>query len=333
MRCPGGRVCAILATFLAGCGAPARIGDRLERTGDEISAAGQLIHTGTRVVLWNDPGGYDAYRLHRRFEPERDVPVRAQVRAPLRAPERLARFESFRGGLDDGLARRVRETGWRIEDLRHVIRQVVIHFDACGTSRRCFEVLHDIRGLSCHFMVDVDGTVYQTLDLKEKAWHASEANSASVGIEIAHIGAFATREEAAAWYREDPQGVRIEPPAGEGDAGLPHGSVLRPRRPKPVAGEINGKDLLQYDYTEEQYRALERLLLALCRTFPKIRARVPEGADGRILRRAFATTEDLLRHEGLLGHFHVTTEKVDPGPAFDWGRMLEFLKRNGIRGN
>ncbi len=30
---------------------------------------GQLYHTTTRVVLWTDPGGYDAYRVERRFAP------------------------------------------------------------------------------------------------------------------------------------------------------------------------------------------------------------------------------------------------------------------------
>src|SRR6516225_4010764 len=39
------------------------------RRGDEIVAAGQFVHTGTRVVLWMDPGGYDAYRVERRFSP------------------------------------------------------------------------------------------------------------------------------------------------------------------------------------------------------------------------------------------------------------------------
>ena len=42
-------------------------GDPLSRRGDEISVCGQLFHTGTRVVLWNDPAGYDAYRLEPRF--------------------------------------------------------------------------------------------------------------------------------------------------------------------------------------------------------------------------------------------------------------------------
>jgi len=45
-------------------GAP---GARLTRSGDEIMVCGQLFHTGAPVVLWTDPGGYDAYRTDRRF--------------------------------------------------------------------------------------------------------------------------------------------------------------------------------------------------------------------------------------------------------------------------
>ena len=29
----------------------------------------------------------------------------------------------------------------------------------------------------------------------------------------------------------------------------------------------------------------------------------------------------------ILGHSHVTEKKVDPGPAFDWERILRALKR------
>ena len=35
----------------------------------EIVIAGQYFHTGAPVVLWTDPGGYDAYRTERRFVP------------------------------------------------------------------------------------------------------------------------------------------------------------------------------------------------------------------------------------------------------------------------
>ena len=45
------------------------VGSFAPRTGDEILVAGQFVHTGTRVVLWLDPGCYDAYRLEIRFGP------------------------------------------------------------------------------------------------------------------------------------------------------------------------------------------------------------------------------------------------------------------------
>ena len=44
-------------------------GKLVPRKGDEIMVAGQLFHTGARVVLWSDPGGFDAYRVERRFAP------------------------------------------------------------------------------------------------------------------------------------------------------------------------------------------------------------------------------------------------------------------------
>src|SRR5262249_41935615 len=62
------RHCVLIVTLatLVGC-ASSRPGTIARRTGDEIVVAGQFVHTGTRVVLWMDPGGYDAYRVDRRF--------------------------------------------------------------------------------------------------------------------------------------------------------------------------------------------------------------------------------------------------------------------------
>src|ERR1043165_4128156 len=63
--------CGLLSAMLfsSGCATSPRPGSHVKRTGDEIVVAGQLVHTGTRVVLWTDPGGYDAYRVERRFAP------------------------------------------------------------------------------------------------------------------------------------------------------------------------------------------------------------------------------------------------------------------------
>ncbi len=41
----------------------------LPRQGTEIIVCGQPFDIGTPVVLWTDPGGYDAYRVERRFAP------------------------------------------------------------------------------------------------------------------------------------------------------------------------------------------------------------------------------------------------------------------------
>src|SRR5688500_1781342 len=74
MRVNVARAVAALAVcfVLAGCKATHRadkVGSRLERKGDEIMIAGQFFHTGAPVVLWTDEGGYDAYRVERRFAP------------------------------------------------------------------------------------------------------------------------------------------------------------------------------------------------------------------------------------------------------------------------
>mgnify|MGYP003349456915 CR=1 FL=1 len=40
-----------------------------DRHGDEILVCGRPYRIGTRVVLWTDEGGFDAYRTARRFGP------------------------------------------------------------------------------------------------------------------------------------------------------------------------------------------------------------------------------------------------------------------------
>ncbi len=310
----GSLFAVVLVLSSAACSAP-RPGDRLPRRGDEISVCGQLYHTGTKVVLWNDPRGYDAYRVHRHFDP-------AEA-APSAAPERTARYGSFRRHTPESIATRAREHGWTVDDLASVVSQIVIHFDACGTSRRCFEVLHDIRGLSCHFLLDLDGTIYQTLDVKERAWHAAAANDRSIGIEIANIGAVEDPADLEVWYGDpDGEGLRATFPDSYGETGLPDGFVARPVRAELQSGRINGRELVQYDFTEAQYVALERLVRTLAEIFPRIRLDAPRDASGQIRPDAFPTDEELHAFEGVVAHWHVTTRKVDPGPAFQWDRIL-----------
>lgn len=310
-------VSALLGT---GCAGP-RPGTLLERSGDEIIVCGQLFHTGAPVVLWMDPGGYDGYRAHRHFEPDEILPSN-----PAHDPTPY-RFSSFRRDLSPGDAADVRENGWSLPMLQEHVDLFVLHYDVCGTSRRCFKVLHDQRGLSVHFMLDVDGTIYQTLDVKERAWHAGPANDRSVGVEIANMGAYENREELSKWYDVRPNGVVFNPPETNGATGIrTKGFVARPAREDPVFGTIQDRLLWQYDLTDAQYASLSRLTATLCRVLPRIKAVAPRDANGE-LRTTVLTDQELEKFSGVIGHYHLTNRKVDPGPALNWDRVLSKARR------
>lgn len=299
-------------------------GTHVPRSGDEIVVAGQFFHTGTPVVLWLDPGGYDAYRVERRFSAydESSWETSNVAVKELTTPNR---YGVRRSVLKEDEIERVRGGGWDLALLQDRVDQFVMHFDVTGTSRQCFKVLHDHRCLSVHFMLDLDGTIYQTLDVKERAWHATTSNSRSIGIEIANIGAYNKPDAAPLqeWYqREDDGPPRIRIPARLGEPGIRTPDFIgRPARPEPVRGTIHGRELFQYDLTPQQYEALIRLTAALCRIFPKIDCDFPRGADGRLLA-AKLPDEALANYSGVLGHYHIQANKVDPGPAFQWETVI-----------
>jgi hypothetical protein len=152
-------------------------------------------------------------------------------------------------------------------------------------------------GLSAHFMVDTDGTIYQTLDLVERAYHAEQENSISIGVEICNRGR----------YKADEMHK------------LPAEWRTRPRR----IVVINGARYDAYDFRPEQYESIIALSRTLLRIFPKMKPMVPER-DGEIL---MDTLEDPLSFHGIVGHLHVDLDKQkwDPG-ALDWRRILRALQ-------
>lgn len=312
------------------------VGQRLERRGDEIMIAGQLFHTGAPVVLWTDPGGYDAYRTERRFGPWDQASFAATTRAAgdVRSPNRYdLRFA--RAGLTGDALAQIRGGGWTLEMLRQRVDQFVLHYDVCGVSARCFDALHDQRGLSVHFLLDLDGTIYQTLDVKERAWHATKANDRSVGIEIANMGAYGPSEPDPfdEWYARDVHGAYVTiPPSVERRYGA-RGGVrraspwpLRPARDALVTGEIHGRSLRQYDLTPQQYDSLIKLTAALHAALPKIALTYPQDASGAAVPRVL-TDEEYGRFQGVLGHWHVQENKVDPGPALQWRKLIAGARR------
>jgi N-acetyl-anhydromuramyl-L-alanine amidase AmpD len=300
-----------------------RPGDKLARQGDEIVVCGQLFHTTAPVVLWMDPAGYDAYRVERRFAPweesdwettkkevKLDSPNRYGIRKDKLTAEQL---EQVRGG------------GWDLPLLQEVVDQFVMHYDVCGVSQTCFKVLHDHRGLSVHFMLDIDGTIYQTLDLKERAWHATTSNSRSIGIEIAQIGAYPVDrlDTLDRWYRKDPDGeVTLIFPRSISQLGVRNPNFVgHPARPGLIEGTIQKTPLYQYDFTPEQYDSLIKLTATLCQVFPKLKCDYPKDKEGKLIPHMLPE-EDLKNYQGVMGHYHVQLNKTDPGPAFDWDKVI-----------
>ncbi len=202
-------------------------------------------------------------------------------------------------------------TGFRATkfgERKGAVCQIVLHYDVAGTSAQCFHVL-ERRGLSCHFLVDLDGTIYQTCDTSARAYQAAEHNDGSVGIEIANVGAYSKREEL----------ERLYPfPAGARRGALPKDFVPRPARPGPLRGRIHGTELWQQDFTDAQYEALGHLVGALCGALD-IPVRAPRETGVLAAPAAW---------KGIVGHYHLTTKKLDPGPAFDWDRFLGLVRAN-----
>jgi len=316
----GRALVGMVAVSLGACALPA---ERIDRRGEEIVVCGQLYSIGTPVVLWTDPGGYDAYRTQKRFAPveQREWVAGGGLATPNRYGDRRVDGDA---GLEAALA----ESGWTLELLRRRVDQFVIHYDAAGTSRACFRVLQDVRGLSVHFMIDIDGTIYQTLDVKEKAWHATIANDRSVGVEMSNIGAYAegSASPLERWYSRDEAGAVIVMPPDVGGGGVRSAGPFRPVRDGPIVGTVQGQRLVMQDFTSAQYEALVKLTAGLCAVLPGIACDYPRDAVGG-LESGVLGSERFASYRGLLGHFHVQQNKVDPGPAFDWERVVSGARR------
>ena len=279
--------------------------------GHAIIVAGQKFDVGTRVVTWDEPGGYNAYLVP---PPPPGKPAEPYDNHGVRKLPNPAGGDPIEPAEPLDLA-----------TLREVVDQFVLHYDSKGSSKQTFGILQK-RGLSAHFLLDVDGTIYQTLDLRERAYHATIANSRSIGIEIANLGAYPPGEtkEFDAWYHPEANGgIVMRPPPEVGPVEvLTPGFVARPDRPGLVRGAIHGHELDQYDFTPEQYAALGKLVAALHRVFPQLALDYPRDGEGRLLLSALSE-EAWQKFRGLIGHFHIQTNKIDPGPAMQWDRVIK----------
>jgi hypothetical protein len=153
--------------------------------------------------------------------------------------------------------------------------------------------------------------LYQTLDVKDKAWHGGKNNPQSIGIEIdsrAHANRFPDAYDKA--HRDK------------------YTVGAREKRIDYVGGEwIKG-----YQYNDKQYETLIRLGVMLSRLFPGLR-QGPFGQpfavdfprhNGRIITSKLKKPKS---HRGLICHYNTNSGKNDP-IALDHYRLLRGLEFN-----
>ena len=205
-------------------------------------------------------------------------------------------------------------------EVQEVVDMVAIHSDITYTARTCFNVLK-ARGFSTHFMIDWDGTIYQGTDASKKAIHAASdyikgVNNRAIGIDMnCMLSNFARNDKPA-----EPTGPMVAQFAH------PDGK----RRMSEVV-EINGIPWRSWGYTDAQYDSLVKLLASLGKFYPKLKLAAPVDERGEVIWQVPADDAFDLEKIGLWGHMHLTAQKFDPGPGFDWARVLQGLSKEHNR--
>ena len=181
------------------------------------------------------------------------------------------------------------------------IRYFVNHWDVCLSSQSCQNVLNR-RGASVHFLIDNDGTIYQTMDIQHAAWHAgsSRTNRPSVGVEISN--AYYTKYQD--WYEKNGFGPR---PVVK-DAWV-HGTKL-----EPFLG-----------FYPEQIDALK----ALWKTIHEATG-IPYETPLNQFGKTSKNYEQKVAYgnfEGFVSHYHISKNKIDCA-GLDLKTLLEETKHN-----
>lgn len=196
-----------------------------------------------------------------------------------------------RGGL------KAKEGNYRKVNGQRDIDLFVTHWDVCLSSRICQRVL-DRRGISVHFLIDNDGTIYQTLDTTHIGWHAGSVNSRAVGVEIAN----AYYPKYQSWYKKNGFGER---------------SIVKD-------AYVNGKKLKDHlDFYPVQIEALKALFKALHKGLG-IPLETPVNFNGSQYTDTLSKSK-LKAFSGFIHHYHETSRKIDCG-GLDLTKIIKDIK-------
>lgn len=179
------------------------------------------------------------------------------------------------------------------------IKMFMNHWDVCLNSASCARVLNK-RGISVHFCIDNDGTIYQLIDINHAAWHAGskKLNHCTVGVEIAN----AYYPKYQSWYVKN----------GFGE------------RPLLTGETIHGRDMETFTgFYDVQIKALQALWEAIYKGVG-IPLKCPTDQAGNTLKKVSSSVASG-RYKGFVSHYHATSRKIDCA-GLDINNLLKDLE-------
>lgn len=176
------------------------------------------------------------------------------------------------------------DKGYEVVSSKREVNQFVVHWDAALSSKSCHDILKR-RGLSVQFMIDNDGTIYQSVDANHICYQAKGFNATSIGVEISN----AVETKYQSYY------VR-------------KGFGKRPVLPKQKIHKGTYGPLL--GFYPVQLEALKALIKAVCTNYD-IPIRVPLDGNKKLANTVHLPETQMRKWRGVCAHYHLTTRKMD----------------------
>lgn len=213
--------------------------------GTAIWAGGQPVEINSKVVKWDDPGGFSFYKTGKY------------------TPRNLT-----------------------LDQLQEKITCLVWHHSVTYRASHTYAALVG-RGLSCNFLLDDDGTIFQCLDIKDAGWSQKSHNQLGPGIEISSMPQ--------AWSNPQTYNLAAQNKFGVG--------------PREIISEtIHGQTFKCFALNEVQHQALEKLAFGFKVLFPNVPAKFPKNPEGLFNKKLLSNP---LAYHGFLNHYNIDSQKID----------------------
>lgn len=188
--------------------------------------------------------------------------------------------------------------GARRRSPKAIVDLFVLHWTGGENDIETLHRVLDKRELGVEFAIDREGVIWQFCDpALVDTFDAGSVNTRSFGVEVVCYGM-----------------------AGTG------GAVPQKGKDRTVyQAVIRDKRRVMAGFYGPQHGAIKALLDTVTTATPTIPRVLPTSGTDKLLARTM-TPEELAAYKGVIGHFHVSANKTDPGTE-----VFDYLRANGYR--